>query len=466
MRVEGEVKLRGGSEALVPASTLIIPVESQVRELDAKLLLAAVAAERGFPVVLGSRAFVHYALHRLPRGVYLAKSMRRLSDRIFGICRDLGHEIVGFDEEALVHAPPQAYYERRLSAAAVRRVSHLLCWGAENAELFAGFPACRGIPLHITGNPRTDLLRVELRDYFAPEVERIRAEHGAFVLFNSNFGGVNSFVPALRETGKKEGANAPGEFATRRAAHRLVMLHHCEAMLPALAEALGDTVLVVRPHPSERRDTWEALARLHANVRVIGDGNAIPWLMAARVAVHNSCTTGLEGALLDRPVVAFMPVVSELYDDHLPNSLSHRAGSVAELLELVRAAHDGRIGVYGGVEKRKAVEHYLEGLTGRLASDRIADVLTGAGYLAAPPQRPSAVALARGWLLNTARTGVKLVNRRRSAHRGGAVYHDLRFPAVSAAELQARIARMGKLLGRFERVRVRERSRYLFDILG
>ncbi len=35
------------------AATLIIPVENQVRELDAKLLLGCVAAERGLPVILG-----------------------------------------------------------------------------------------------------------------------------------------------------------------------------------------------------------------------------------------------------------------------------------------------------------------------------------------------------------------------------------------------------------------------------
>jgi surface carbohydrate biosynthesis protein len=448
----------------VPASTLIIPVENQVRELDAKLLLAAVAAERGFPVVLGSRAFVHYSLHRLPRGVYLAKSMRKLSDRVFGICRDLGHEILGFDEEALVHAPPEAYYERRLSAAAVRRVSHLVCWGPENAELFAGFTACEGIPLHITGNPRTDLLRVELRNYFAPEVGRIRAAHGPFVLFNSNFGGANSFVPALRETGRTEGINAPGAYSTARAAHRRVLLSHCEAMIPILADALGDTTLIVRPHPAERHDTWESLARKHPNVRVIAEGNVIPWLLASSVTVHNSCTTGLEGTLLDRPVVAFMPVVSELYDDHLPNSLSHRARTLSELVKMVREAQDGRIDVYSGGDKRQIVDHYLEGLTGPLASDRIIDVLTSAGYLDAPPRRSSAFALARGWLQNTVRTGKKMVNRRRKGHRGSAAYHDHRFPAVTAADLQARIARMGDLLNRFERVHVRERSRHLFEI--
>lgn len=449
----------------MPASTLIIPVENQVRELDAKLLLAAVAAERGFPVVLGSRAFVHYALHRLPRGVYLAKSMRTLSDRVFGICRDLGHEIVGFDEEALVHGPPKAYYARRLSAAAVRRVSQLLCWGPENAELFAGFPACDGIPLHSTGNPRTDLLRVELRDYFAPEADRLRAQYDPFVLFNSSFGVVNSFVPALRETGTPDAVDAPGAFAAGRAAHRRVLLGHCEAMIPVLADALGDTLLVVRPHPAERRDTWEALARKHANVRVIAEGNVIQWLMAARVTVHNGCTTGLEAALLDRPVVAFMPVVSELYDDHLPNSLSHRAQTLTELVDLVRAARDGRIGAYCGDDKRKIVDHYIEGLTGPLASDRIVDVLANAGYLEAPPRRSGAIAFARGWLHNIGRTGVKLVNRRRAGHRGAAAYHDHRFPAVTAADLQARIARMGGLLDRFERVHVREHSPHLFDIV-
>ena len=42
------------------ASTLIIPVETQVREMDAKILLSCIAAERGFPVIMGSRAFVHF----------------------------------------------------------------------------------------------------------------------------------------------------------------------------------------------------------------------------------------------------------------------------------------------------------------------------------------------------------------------------------------------------------------------
>ncbi|MEE3330729.1 MAG: hypothetical protein VX246_07655, partial [Myxococcota bacterium] len=73
-----------------PRPTLLIPVENQVRELDAKLLFSLAAAERGYPVVLGARTTLHLDAATLPRGVYVAKSVRKLSTRMFGIYRNLG----------------------------------------------------------------------------------------------------------------------------------------------------------------------------------------------------------------------------------------------------------------------------------------------------------------------------------------------------------------------------------------
>ena len=137
-------------------STLMLPVENQVRELDAKLWLASVAAERGFPVILGSRAFLHYQVGSIPRGVYLAKSMRKLSNRMFGILRQLGHQIVAWDEEGLVRFAGDEYYRRRLSPQAVAAVSHLMAWGEDNAEALRDYPGYTGVPLHVTGNPRVD----------------------------------------------------------------------------------------------------------------------------------------------------------------------------------------------------------------------------------------------------------------------------------------------------------------------
>ena len=96
-------------------ATLLIPVENQVRELDPKLLLAYVAAKRGYSCILGFRREMHFHISSFPPGIYLSKSMTAASDLMFKIMRKLGHEIVAWDEEALVHLPPDTYFSRNFS---------------------------------------------------------------------------------------------------------------------------------------------------------------------------------------------------------------------------------------------------------------------------------------------------------------------------------------------------------------
>ena len=82
-------------------ATIIMPVENQVREMDAKILLSCVAAERGFQVLIGSRAYIHFKTASVPRGVYMAKSMKALSIRMFNLLKQNGHDILAWDEEGL-----------------------------------------------------------------------------------------------------------------------------------------------------------------------------------------------------------------------------------------------------------------------------------------------------------------------------------------------------------------------------
>ena len=157
---------------------LIIPVENQVRELDPKLLLACVAARRGFSSVIGFRREIHFHISSFPPGIYLSKSMTSASDLVFKIMRNLGHEIVAWDEEALVHLPPEIYYSRRLSPVAITLVSHMFAWGQDNAELWRQYPQLpNSAEINITGNPRNDLLRPEIRPYYVKTVEELRKKH-------------------------------------------------------------------------------------------------------------------------------------------------------------------------------------------------------------------------------------------------------------------------------------------------
>ena len=89
---------------------LLIPVENQVRELDPKLLLACVAAKRGFTSVIGSRREMEFNIDLFPQSIYLSKSMTVRSLLFFRVAQRFNTEIVTWDEEALVHLPPETYF--------------------------------------------------------------------------------------------------------------------------------------------------------------------------------------------------------------------------------------------------------------------------------------------------------------------------------------------------------------------
>ena len=444
------------------ASTLIIPVENQSRELDAKLLLSCVAAERGFPVVLGSRFFIHLAAASLPRGVYLAKSMRSLSDRMFDILRKVGHEIVAWDEEALVRAPDTQYWERRLSPGTVRKVSAIIAWGSDDARTYREYPGYSGAPIHITGNPRVDMMRREVRSFYDEEVKSIRERFGRFVLINTNFGWNNHFVPdfaKINDVGRRK-----DEFMTNLFAHRSALFEHFKEMVPALSKALPEVTILVRPHPTESHVLWNEIARGLGNVAVVHEGNVIPWLMACEVLVHNSCTTAVEAYILDTPAIAYQPVRMKAFDDELPNRLSHPVSSSDELARTLRSILAGEKRINEFPSRRQQIERHVAALDGPLAAERLVDVLEQSGYASRLPPRPNASQYFRGWVHANARAVVKTINTRRPGHRNSIAYHAHRFPDVSVAELSRKVERLGRQLGRFAKVRVRRHSRHIFKI--
>jgi surface carbohydrate biosynthesis protein len=360
--------------------TLIIPVEIQVRELDSKLLLACAAAERGFVSYLGHRTQVDEAVARLPRGTYLSKSMTRRSTRMFRILRKLGHEIGVWDEEALVYPSAEHYFRRRMSAEALAHVSFLLAWGRDNLEMFRKFPGYDGTPIHVTGHPRIDLLRPELRGFFDAEVAAIRERHGRFVLVNTNFSKVNGFRHRLEgglpvPPAPRGGAPGPGGLAPGYLQHKRALFDAFREMVPALGSAFPGRKLVVRPHPNERPEPWQAAAAAHPNVCVVHDGNVVPWLLACDALVHNGCTTAVEAFALDRPAIAYCPVTASEFDSELPNALSHECRDLDGLAGLVARSEAGELPRAPGDRGPRPVEEFLASLAGELASDRVVDVV-------------------------------------------------------------------------------------------
>ncbi len=446
--------------------TLIVPVELQVREFDAKLLLSCVAAEAGFRAVFGSQTNIHKNIERLPRGIYLTKDIRKSKLRIFKIMRDLGDTIIGWDEEGLVRYPSTHYFKMRVEPRALEQIALWFAWGDEDAALLKTHPAYKGTPIHITGNPRTDMLRSNIRGYFDDDVAAIRRRFGRFILINTNFGHSNHFLAKYSIKNaelREELGDKDTSWDLDLANHRDRLFLQFQQMVPCLARAFPEITIVLRPHPAESHDVWRQAAQGCSNVAVVHEGNVQPWLLATEVLVHNGCTTAVEAFLLDKPAITYKPIVSERFDRHLPDALSLLAGTIDDLIDHVGpyaegSAAPGRIEAGSGVLGR-----HLASQQGDLACDRIIDIIKPRlDLLYNGAHSKFAGGMAR--LRAKVRAVEKTLNSGVSGSKNWHVYEKHRFPGASVDHVEARIARLDELTGRFKHVRVDRIADGVFEL--
>jgi len=448
---------------------LLLPVENQVRELDSKILLACIAAQRGFSSYIGSRREIHFNITRFPRGIYLSKSITAASDMMFRIMRSLGHEIVAWDEEALVHLPDETYYSRRLSPAAMSYVSHFFAWGEENAELWRRYPQLPpDAVIDVTGNPRNDLLRPELHSYYDSEVEKIKKAYGNFILVNTNFNHVNAFTPVqnlfqpVENPGDKPifGRAAKGmsrEYAEGLRDHKQAIFEDFQRMIPKLDEAFPDYGFVVRPHPTESQDIYHNIAARCKRVKVTNEGNVVPWLLATRALIHNSCTTGVEAYVMQVPALTYRATINETYDYgfyRLPNLVSHACFNLEELQDTLKKVLNGELGTANGNERKQLIEHYLAAQDGPLACERIVDVIEDLVNGRAALPKPAMFARAMGRSLWAVRTMIKRYKDSRPGSHNRPEFQRHRYPEVSLEEMQNCVNRFQRVLKFRENLKV------------
>ena len=439
---------------------LLIPVENQVRELDPKLLLACIAARRGFTSVIGSRREMEMLIDSFPRSIYLSKSMTVRSLLFFWVAAKYGHEIITWDEEALVHLPPETYFSRRLHPAAIRYVSHLFAWGEENAELWRQYPELpRGIPIHVTGNPRSDMLRTQMHPYYAADVAAIRREFGNFILVNTNFNHVNAFgadmnlfKPARRPGERPRfGRAARGmsrEYAEGLRDHKQAVMADFERMIPLLEDSFPEVTVVVRPHPTESHDVYRRLAEGCRRVRVTNQGNVVPWLLSARALIHNGCTTGVEAFELGVPALSYRATVNDTYDNgfyRLPNAVSHTCFGFDALRQTLRGVLDGAVAAPDTEERRRLVRHHLAAQDGPLACERILDVLEGVAT--GTPRSRSLLGRLDGWVTSKGLHALRQVKSVLPGSHNRPEFQRHRYPGMPLEEVAERLTRFQKLLG-------------------
>lgn len=450
---------------------LYIPVEVKVRELQAKILLALEAVERGYRVVLGEAHALRNRLHQSPAGIVLEKGVAPSAVESFAGFKSLGHRVISWCEEGLVFFNDDDYVRRKIAGNDLLEVDYFCAWGPYQATVIAGRYPEVADRMVCTGNVRMDLLRAEFRGIFAADADRLREQYGKYILINSNFQhcnhrrGEDGYVELIQQSGRIDSEEAE-QFTRGWIAHKKRLFEAFLCAIERVQTAFPDYRIVIRPHPGENHDTWrEKLGHL-PNIEVTHEGGVTPWVLAAAVLIHNGCTTGIESFLLNKPAIAYRPYVSEVYDQYLPNSVNYQADDEDALLSALQTIlHEGDVKPFvGQAAWRSVLEQHLVGFGETSACAAILDLvdqIEPPRDLNRRPWFPLHRLSLKGYF--AAHTLAYRVIRGRQ-DRGD--YSRQKFPGATKPEIENRIAELQHVSGRFGGVGVESLAKDVFLLSG
>jgi len=294
---------------------LYLTVEIRDRDLDSRLLIAAHAVEMGYTVIVGQQWFIFNNFHRMPPGIVLFKTANKIQTENMANAKKFGNLVATNDEEILACGSEDCFL------LAVNDEALELCdiFFAQSephrAALKRKFPKM-GCKIHVTGNPRADLIGPWGRTRYLKLAEQIRAEHGRYILFNTNYSRLNSIwgnVDQALDVARRAGTFDPDDKASVDAVsedlawesrNRAEIIN----VMKWTSDNLKDHKVVIRPHPGEKAEYWDDLCGHVPNIRIVRETDHIPWTLGAELLVHTSCSTGTEAALLNTPAVSLTPM--------------------------------------------------------------------------------------------------------------------------------------------------------------
>lgn len=364
-----------------PTGYLYLPMEIAVREFDSRLLIAIMAVERGMEVVLGQKWLLEENIEALPKGLWIFKTLSKRDSKRMRRAKEAGHLVASIDEEV----PAMAEGSGGLlwvSQDAAELCDSIFCLGEEHAKSLAKkWPQIEN-KLVLTGNPRWDYLRSDLATLYGAQAAAYNKQHGRIILINTNSGNFNPAKKKPEEVyrdyvrdGKLDPNNAE-QMAFWKDYSKFEKANF-EAAIPMtrrLAKEFPGHTIILRPHPSERLEAYaEKLADL-ANVKVLFEGSAAPWIMASDVLVHTDCTTGLEAFALGKPSICFETVPSTLHTILLSGRLSFTVQTEDDVLREAHRIVDGKLdGSAYPKDMTQLFHRFFSAQHGPLAAEQVAD---------------------------------------------------------------------------------------------
>ncbi len=277
-----------------------LPVEVTPRELDYKLNLARHICRKGWDVIIGNPPFISDELkYKDYQGIFLEKGINPEAGRYrsFGDVAlfSLGDEGAAFPVYSLDYDP---------TVDALNLCEKIFLWGALQKEDLS-----QRLPGHalnkkyvVTGHPGFDFSSPKWLPYHL--ILRPQGLPSDYILINTNFSSCNGF--SLEEAFKALTHCSPSTRAFVEKTYEIEGQRFAlfQKTLSSLFQDFPNQPFLIRPHPTEKQESYQAFFGQYPNVVISGKGTVEQSIAAAKLVLHCDCTSALQAYKMGMPVIS------------------------------------------------------------------------------------------------------------------------------------------------------------------
>ena len=334
-------------EKLMSEKMVLMPIETQSRELDSRLALAHKLVGQGISVLIADQQYIRANAAKFKNGIYFGKHLfgkpRFQDTNLYNQLKKNNCSILYLSEEGGIYAGDEKAWISvldRIEKPDLFDEDDIYCtwgrWQLDHAHKTYDLK-CQ---TEITGAPRFSILSDKYNFIYEEAGKAKREKFGDYILINTSFSVYNgighekSWFDNLPKWGGEK--NDVLSFGMKKYAQQAYTVISMVELIYQLSIDLPQVNFVIRPHPSEDHNYYRNIFDKQENVHVIYEGSAIDWMYGARLLIQSGCTTGLEAAMMGKAVINWAPdFIKNEATIKIAQETGHTASTVEEVRDII-----------------------------------------------------------------------------------------------------------------------------------
>lgn len=317
---------------------LYLVVESERREKNSRIFFAIIAAMNVYSVVISTKAKLYGVLKYLQNGIFIAKSVGPKNLKDFKNIVNSGNYLCSWDEEAINFYDPDHLTNDKIKMdpKCLDLLKYFFLWGKNDFYAIKEKLPKYIDKLVITGNPRIDILKKGISNYYNEKAKKINEKFGEFILVTTKFGRANrktkgDWVEDYIKAGLIE-SEKEIKFHKRTVNLENQNLKKYIVTLDKLCKKISSKI-IIRPHPNEDLKIYQDYFKDNKQVLIHSDNYSTnSWIVASKFLISFNCVTSIEAKILKKYCINYIPYRDKEYEFEIPKVCSHNIYDEDELI--------------------------------------------------------------------------------------------------------------------------------------